>query len=92
MVSLIKKKYMTHPKKIFSKNLKLATWTCLPNMVSLAQGEKIYDLHHMPAKYGEPSSGEKNIWLTSLHTALHPYYQPILMANSCRSSYPKDDT
>ena len=59
MVSLIKKKYMTHPKKIFSKNLKLATWTCLPNMVSLAQGEKIYDLHHMPAKYGEPSSGEK---------------------------------
>ena len=48
------KKKMTHPKIFFAKSLKLARWTCLPNMVSLAQWEvgpkKLCDY----AYYNEP--------------------------------------
>ena len=44
-----KNKKMTHPKIFFAKNLISAKWTCLPNMVSLAQWEQVS--HHSYYSY-----------------------------------------
>ena len=90
---------MAHPKKNFgAKSLKSAKWTCLPNMVSLAQKKNGPPLTFFFAKSLKSakwtclpnmvSLAQWEVGPKKIFDAYAYYNQPILMANSCQQSCP----